>query len=224
MNNGESMIHDILAAISHWAVEVIATTGYFGVFILMALESCGVPIPSEVIMPFAGFLVAEGRLNAMGVMAAGAVGNVAGSWAAYYIGLKGGRSMIERYGKYLLIAPADVARAQVWFEKYGERSVFIGRCLPVVRTFISFPAGFAAMDLRRFLIYTTLGVIPWCIAFTYVGMYMGARWEELHVYVQKLDWVIVGVGGIGLVWFVAHHVHGAWGKKSHGDSTDTLAG
>src|SRR3989338_8372577 len=166
-------IIDILAAV---VIATIGFLGYGGIFLLMALESCGVPMPSEVIMPFSGFLVFKGEMNFWAVVFLGTAGNLAGSLLAYEIGRRGGRPLIEKYGKYILISHHDLNLADKLFVKYGQAVVFVGRLLPVVRTYISFPAGIAKMDLKKFALYTSLGALPWCILFTWLGVKMGANW------------------------------------------------
>src|SRR5437764_11057819 len=139
-----------MTSVSAWIVGVIATTGYGGVVLLMAIESACIPLPSEVIMPFSGYLVYTGRFNLWLVALAGAVGCVVGSMVAYWVGRVGGRPLIEKYGKYVLISRRDLDLADRWFARYGEVIVFASRLLPVVRTFIAFPAGVARMNLTRF--------------------------------------------------------------------------
>ena len=144
------MITTLIDFLVQLVINIIATTGYAGVFLLMLLESCGVPAPSEAIMPFAGFLVAAHQFSFWLTVLIGALGNLAGSLLAYFICLKGGRPLVEKYGKYILISKYDLDKADVWFKKRGELTVFIGRLLPVVRTYISFPAGIAKMNLKKF--------------------------------------------------------------------------
>src|SRR3989344_6236042 len=158
---------DILAAI---IIKVISLTSYGGVFFLMLLESCGIPLPSEIIMPFSGFLVSESRLAFWPVVLAGTIGNLAGSLLAYWIGAQGGRPFLERYGKYFLISMHDLDVADHWFQKHGNLMAFAGRLLPVVRTYISFSAGIARMNTVKFSFYTFLGALPWSILFTWFGV------------------------------------------------------
>jgi membrane protein DedA with SNARE-associated domain len=151
---------NIIGTLSDFIISVIAQLGYTGVFAGMTLESVGLPIPSEVIMPFAGYVVWEGGLTLIGVTLAGTFGCLVGSLIAYYIGLWGGRPLLDRYGKYVLIRKKELDRAHEWFEKYGDRAVFVSRLLPVVRTFISYPAGIVRMDVKKFSLYTVLGSFP----------------------------------------------------------------
>ena len=196
----------ILGTISAWIMGVISALGYGGVILLMAIESANIPLPSEVIMPFAGFLVAQGTLNLWLVGLAGAVGCALGSAFSYALGFYGGRPLIEKYGKYILISHHDMDLADKWFKKRGEMTVFVGRLLPVVRTFISFPAGISKMHFGRFLLYSFLGSLPWCILLAFLGQKMGENWEKLRTYFHGLDWVILGLIIIGIVWWVRRHI------------------
>src|SRR5689334_22345976 len=154
------MIAKIITILSGFIVATISTLGYAGVVLLMAVESACIPLPSEVIMPFSGYLVYTGRFNLWAVGVAGALGCVVGSWVAYFVGAYGGRRVIEKYGRYVLISRHDLDLADRWFASYGEVIVFASRLLPVVRTFIAFPAGVARMNLTRFTLYTFLGSLP----------------------------------------------------------------
>lgn len=196
------MIYDIFALISIWVVNIISIFGYFGITFLMALESAGFPIPSEIIMPFSGFLVWEEKFSLWQVVWWGTIGNLLGSIAAYWIGFYGGRPLIEKYGKYILISHHDLDWAQKWFEKYGSISIFFSRLLPVVRTFISFPAGIGKMPFSKFVLYTFLGSLPWSFVLAYAGIIMGKNWSGLEIYFRKFDWAIGIVGILAFSWFV----------------------
>ncbi|OQB06146.1 MAG: Inner membrane protein YabI [bacterium ADurb.Bin212] len=198
-----TMILDILA---HWVISIIDFMGYFGVFVLMLVESCGILMPSEVIMPFSGFLVADGSMNFWLVVLLGALGNLAGSLLAYWIGWKGGRPLIERYGKYILLSKHDLDLADHWFTKYGSATTFFGRVLPIVRTFISFPAGIAKMDLKKFSIYTFLGAFIWCIPLTYAGVKMGENWARIREYLHNFDLTVGILIVVFLVWYIWRHI------------------
>jgi membrane protein DedA with SNARE-associated domain len=169
----------------------------------MLLESMGILIPSEAISPFAGFLVSEGKMGFPAAVTAGVLGNLVGSWIAYAIGLRGGRELWFRYGKYVGVRAHHLAVAEKWFDRYGEFTVFISRCLPVVRTFISFPAGTARMNFAKFTIYTLLGCIPWVFALTYLGYTLGENWETIGDYLHYLDYAVavalVG-GAVYVLW------------------------
>ncbi len=185
------MVYDLLAFLSNWVIDFILASGYFGIFVLMLLESALIPIPSEIIMPFSGFLIWEEKLSWWPVVLWGTIGNLAGSLVAYYIGRYGGRALVLRYGKYILISSDDVERAEKWFNKYGSASIFFSRLLPVVRTFISLPAGIAKMPIFKFSIYTFFGSLVWSIILAYAGLIAGENWNNLEVYFRKFDWVIL---------------------------------
>lgn len=200
------MIYDILAVISSFAVNFISASGYLGVFVLMALESALIPIPSEIIMPFSGFLVFDERFSFWPVVLWGTFGNLAGSIAAYFLGLYGGRPLMEKYGKYILISRHELDLADKWFQRYGSISVFFSRMLPAVRTFISLPAGIAKMPFGKFCLYTTLGSLPWSIALTYAGVVSGGNWHILGPYFRKFDWAIGILGLLFLGLFIYHKI------------------
>ena len=182
---------NLLSILVSWPLGVINKSGYAGVFILSVLESAGIPIPSEIVVPFSGFLVTEGRFSLLGVVLAATLANVAGSLILFIIGRSGGRWILEKYGKYVLIHKKDLELGDKGFAKYGSKIVFFGRLLPVVRTFISLPAGIAKMKLWKFIFYTALGALPWNFALAEVGIKMGQNWAVLHNYLQKLDILIV---------------------------------
>jgi membrane protein DedA with SNARE-associated domain len=196
----------LLAIIASFIIKVISSTGYFGITTLMALESACIPIPSEIIMPFSGFLVFEGRFMLWSVVIWGAIGNLIGSVIAYWIGFYGGRSLIQKYGKYILISSHDLERADHWFEKYGQSTVFFSRLLPIIRTFISLPAGISRMDFKKFCFYTLAGSLPWSFALTYAGIIMGENWSAIKIYFEKFDLVIGGLIVLGIIWWIWRHL------------------
>lgn len=203
------MIGRIIEILSGFIVAVISALGYGGIVLLMAIESACIPLPSEVIMPFSGYLVYTGRFNLWAVGVAGAVGCVVGSLVAYWVGVYGGRPLIEKYGRYLLVSRHDLDLADRWFSRYGEVIVFASRLLPVIRTFIAFPAGVARMNLPRFVIYTFLGSLPWCLGLAYVGQLLGAQWDKndtLKVWFHRFDFVIGIVIALAAVWWVWRHI------------------
>ena len=200
------MITNIIDFLAQFVINTIDLIGYGGVFVLMLVESCGIPMPSEVIMPFAGFLVAEGKMNFWVLIFVGAFGNLVGSWLAYWIGWKGGRPLIEKYGKYILISRHDLDVADSWFKKYGDWTVFFGRLLPIVRTYISFPAGISKMNFKRFSIYTFLGALPWTALFAWLGVKMGANWEMIRERLHNFDLAIGILIIMFVVWYVWRHV------------------
>jgi membrane protein DedA with SNARE-associated domain len=199
------MIDQVISLLASWIVAVISSAGYFGVVVLMAIESACIPLPSEVIMPFAGYLVSIGQFSLIGAATMGALGCNVGSTVAYYVAAKGGRPAFERWGKYILIGPAEIERADRFFARYGSATVFFGRLLPVVRTFIAFPAGLARMPMLKFQVYTFLGSWPWCFALAYIGYVLGARWDSDPTFrklFHEFDAVIVVVVLTGFAWFV----------------------
>jgi membrane protein DedA with SNARE-associated domain len=196
------MIEKILGALSAFIISVISTSGYAGIVLLMAIESACIPLPSEVIMPFSGFLVAQGRFNLWWVATAGAIGCNVGSVIAYEIGYFGGRPLVERFGSWIWISRHELEWADRFFARHGNLAVFISRLLPVVRTFIALPAGVARMPRVPFHIYTFLGSWPWCLGLAYLGMKAGEHWDYLREYFHKFDVVIGVVLVAGVAWFV----------------------
>ena len=200
------MIEKLIALVGGWIVGVISSLGYGGIVLLMAIESACIPLPSEIIMPFSGYLVSIGELDLTWVAVAGAVGCVVGSIPAYYLGQYGGRPLIERYGKYVLISHHDLDLADRAFARHGEIIVFVGRLLPVVRTFIAFPAGVAHMAMGRFIVYTFVGSLLWCWALAYVGKRLGDHWDTLGPYFHEYHLAFAAVFVALAVWYVARHV------------------
>lgn len=194
---------ELLDAFKNWIVDSVGAWGYAGIFVLMALESACIPIPSEVTMPVGGLLASEGRLAFFWVGLVGAGANLAGSWLAYWAGAAGGRPLLEKYGKYILIKRHDLDRADRWFEKYGDSAVFFSRLLPVVRTFISLPAGVARMPFVRFSLFTFLGCLPWSFALTWAGLYLGDNWDRILPYMEPVSYAIAALLlAVIVVWFV----------------------
>jgi len=203
------MIAKLIEFLSGIIVAVISTLGYSGIVLLMAIESACIPLPSEIIMPFSGYLVSTGQMNIWLVGVAGAVGCVLGSLVAYWVGSKGGRPLIEKYGRYVLVSPHDLDLADRWFANYGEAIVFVSRLLPAIRTFIAFPAGVARMNLKRFVIYTFAGSLPWCLGLAYVGQKLGEKWnqdETLKTWFHRFDFVIGIIGVLLGGWWIWRHV------------------
>ena len=203
------MVAKIIEILSAFVVATISALGYPGIVLLMGIESACIPLPSEVIMPFSGYLVYAGRFNLWAVAVAGAVGCVLGSLVAYWVGMYGGRPLIEKYGRYVLVSRRDLDLADRWFARYGELIVFTSRLLPVIRTFIAFPAGVARMNLPRFVAYTFLGSLPWCLGLAYVGQKLGEQWDKndtLRSWFHRFDFVIVIIGVLAIVWWVWRHI------------------
>ena len=205
------MIEKIIAILAQFIIAVISSSGYAGIALLMGIESACIPLPSEIIMPFSGYLVFMGRFNLFWVATAGAIGCNLGSAVAYWIGAHGGRPMVERFGRFVLLDKKDLERTTRFFDKYGSITVFLARLLPVVRTFIAFPAGIAKMPQVRFHVYTFLGSWPWCFALAYVGMKLGQGWEtdpRFKAVFHEFHTVIVVLLLIGIVWFLWSHLKG----------------
>ena len=200
------MVTEVIDILANFVISTIDLLGYPGIFFLMFIESAGVLMPSEVIMPFSGFLVADGTMNFWLVSIMGGLGNLGGSLLAYWIGAKGGRPLIEKYGKYILISKRDLDLADKWFTNYGEWTAFVGRLLPVVRTFISFPAGISKMDIKKFSIYTFLGALIWSAALAYAGVKMGENWDLIREKLHNFDLAIVVLVAIFIVWYIYRHI------------------
>lgn len=184
----EALIEPVIELMEHWVEDY----GYPAIFVLMLLESALVPFPSEVTMLAGGFYAAEGSLDLFWVGAAGVMGNMVGSWIAYALGRKTGRALLDRYGRYILIRRHDIDRAEVWWDKHGEAATFFSRLLPVIRTFISLPAGIAKMPLGKFSVYTFLGVVPWTYGLAYLGVVLGENWERVLGYFDLPTLLIAG--------------------------------
>jgi membrane protein DedA with SNARE-associated domain len=205
------MISNIIAVLSGFIISVISTLGYSGIVLLMGIESACIPLPSEVIMPFSGYLVYTGRFHLLWVATLGALGCNLGSLLAYEIGYYGGRPLVERYGSYILLSRRELDLADRFFARYGDLTVFFSRLLPVVRTFIALPAGIARMPRLRFHIYTFIGSWPWCLGLAWVGMKLGEKWDSdprLKMWFHRFDAVIGVIIVAGAIWFV-------WSRWQH---------
>lgn len=205
------LIEAIVTLLGRFVMNTISSLGYSGIFLTMAIESACIPLPSEIIMPFSGYLVTTGQFSLIGVTLAGAIGNVVGSIVAYYAGVWGGRPFVERYGPYMLVSRRDLDLADRWFQKYGDAAVLFSRMLPVVRTFISLPAGIAAMNFPRFVLFTFVGALPWCYLLAYIGVKMGERWDQLHDYFHQFDIVI----GLLLVLAGGYFLWSHWPRREY---------
>jgi membrane protein DedA with SNARE-associated domain len=203
------MIARIIEILSGFIVATISKLGYAGIVLLMAIESACIPLPSEIIMPFSGYLVSTGQMNIWLVGLAGAIGCVLGSMVAYWAGMYGGRPFIEKYGKYVLVSRHDLDMADRWFASYGEIIVFVSRLLPAIRTFIAFPAGVARMNIPRFIAYTFAGSLPWCLGLAYVGQKLGEQWnkdETLKTWFHRFDFVIGIIVLLLAAWWIWRHI------------------
>ena len=191
-----------------FVIDAVAGYGYVAIFVLMALSSACVPVPSEVTMLFGGALAAPGfaaegqELSLWAVSVVGSIGTLAGSWVAYWVGAVGGRPLIDRFGRYLLIRPREVDQAHEWFERHGDVTVAFARVLPVLNTFISLPAGVVRMPFWRFTWYTLLGTVPWTFALAWFGYQLGDRWATVERILQPFSWAIAGLCLVAAVWYV----------------------
>ncbi len=208
------MLEAIDAFVLPFIDSLYSTFGYAGVLIAMTIESAAIPLPSELILPFAGWSVSRGLVEPLtgapwsywGAVIAGVLGNTAGSLLSYAIGAFGGRPLVQRYGRYVLISAHDLEIAERWFARYGEATVFFSRMLPIVRTFISVPAGVARMPLWRFVLFSVLGAIPWVMLLVWGGMVLGDHWLELKHSLKGLDYVVAGGILLLVALFVWRHV------------------
>jgi membrane protein DedA with SNARE-associated domain len=201
------LIEQIVGWLAGFTTAVIVALGYPGIALLMAIESACIPLPSEIIMPFAGYLVSQGHFTLFGAATAGAIGCNLGSVVAYAAGQYGGRPLALKYGRYLLIDAHDIDKADRFFAKHGDWAVLIGRLLPVIRTFIAFPAGVARMPLLRFHFYTFVGSWPWCFGLAWIGMKLGEAWDSdprVKAVMHSLDVVIVVAVLAAAGWFIWH--------------------
>jgi len=214
------MIAHIIEVVGAWIVSVISATGYPGVMLLMAIESACIPLPSEIIMPFSGYLVYTGRFSLIAVATFGALGCNLGSVLAYEIGYFGGRPLVERYGRYIFLSHREMDIADRFFERHGSLAVLIARLLPVIRTFIALPAGIARMNRVKFHIYTFVGSWPWCFALAYTGMRLGQQWEtdpRLKMWFHRLDTVILLIILLGVGYFVWSHLSHRLGAEGRAE-------
>ena len=201
------MFGKLLGLLAGFITATILKLGYGGIVLLMAVESACIPLPSEIILPFSGYLVATGALALWAVALAGASGCVLGSLVAYYVGAKGGRPLVEKYGRYVLVSHHDLELADRWFQRHGDITIFIGRLLPVIRTFIAFPAGVSRMAMGRFVLYTFVGSYIWSWGLAWVGMKLGQQWDTLGVYFHRFD-ALIGIALLlAIAWYVRRHLN-----------------
>jgi membrane protein DedA with SNARE-associated domain len=201
------MIAKLIGHLAIFTTGIISSMGYGGVALLMAIESACIPLPSEIIMPFAGYLVYQGQFSLHGAALAGAIGCILGSIPAYYLGRYGGRPVIERYGKYVLLSHRELDLADRLFARYGQWVVLVARLLPVLRTFIAFPAGVGRMNMGKFIVFTFIGSYPWCYGLAWVGAKLGEKWDSdprLKAAFHRFD-VVIGVLVVAAVAFFVWH-------------------
>ncbi|MEO6508861.1 MAG: DedA family protein [Patescibacteria group bacterium] len=212
------MIDSIISALTHFIINFIQGTGYLGVFLLMTAESALIPIPSEVTMPFAGYLASLGTFNIYLVILVGALANLFGSLLAYALGYYSEdlfiRSLIRKYGKFILISEHEYDRSEKWFRKYGENIVLFTRVMPIVRTFISLPAGIAKMNIWKFSLFTFIGSLIWSTFLTYIGFTLGKNWHSIEGIYRKFEYGIAGILAVLAIYFVYHKISSVR-KKQH---------
>jgi membrane protein DedA with SNARE-associated domain len=192
----------MLNGVIDWITRLIGDHGFPAVLGLMTLESACIPVPSEVIQLFAGYLVSAHRMSLFAAVSAGVLGNVLGSWIAWSVGYWGGRPFIARYGRFVHVTPARMALAERWFEQRGELAVLIGRCVPIVRTFISLPAGVARMPFWRFTLFTVIGCVPWVLGLTLIGVQVGPSWDRWRHRLEYLDYVVAAALVVAIAIYV----------------------
>lgn len=196
----------MIELLSGFIIHLIQSSGYFGVFLLMTLESALIPIPSEVTMPFAGYLVTTGKFSFIAVVFVGALGNLVGSWIGYAIGYFLEEtiivSLIKKYGKFILVTVDEYNHSLKWFNKFGDKIAFFSRMLPAIRTFISLPAGLAEMNFWKFSVYTFLGSLIWSFVLTYIGFYLGSKWESIGGYFHKFDLILAVLLIFAILFYV----------------------
>ena len=199
-------LYGLLELLAVFAIDVISKIGYLGVFFLMVMESMVIPIPSELVLPFAGFLISRGDFSFVWVMIASSLGSITGSLISYYMGKFGGNAFVIRYGKYVLLDVEDLKKTERWFEKRGEYTIFISRFIPVVRHLISIPAGIGKMDLKRFCLYTVAGASMWNFILVYAGYLLGEHWDRIKHYSEPVSLTVAAALVIGFTWFVYRHM------------------
>ena len=207
---------EILRPLAEFITSFISSLGYGGIFFLMILESALIPIPSEIIMPFSGFLVSSGKLGSVGVILAGSLGNLVGSVITYYLGIRLGRAFLIKYGKYILFRVHHLVWTEQLFQKYGDKISFVGRLLPGVRTYISLPAGIGKSNFIKFVVYTLVGSIIWNSLLTYGGIQLGRSWQHIDKYSGYLDIIAVVATAVFIVWIVYNNTK----NRRKGNITD----
>jgi len=200
----------LITILAHFIITIISTLGYAGIAGLMALESACIPLPSEIILTFAGYLVSTGRFDLWLVAITGALGCNIGSTLAYAVGYAGGRPLVTRFGRYILLDHAELVRVETFFARYGSLTVLISRMLPVIRTYIALPAGIARMNFWKFQIYTFVGSLPWCLALAYAGLRLGRTWEtnpQLHAVMHGFTLATIAALALLFAWYVTRLWH-----------------
>ena len=207
----------MLDSVTEWVTDVVDALGYVGVAFLIALENLFPPIPSEIVLPLAGFVAGQGRAHLVGMVVAATIGSLVGAWTLYGIAAAIGperlRAIVERWGRVLRLSPDDLDKAENWFDERSGTAVLIGRCVPLIRSLVSIPAGFRRMPILRFSLFTLLGSLTWNSALVGAGYALGDRWEQVGEYVGYLQYVVIAVALVALGWF-------AWNRFGPGRQDD----
>ena len=211
----------MVLALASTVMELMAGVGYFGLFFLIAGESALLPIPSEIVLPFAGYLVYSGKMGFFFAVFAAVLGQLFGSTLSYYIGYYGGRPLVLKYGKYFLLSKKHFEHVESWFIKHGAAAVFFTRLLPVARTLISFPAGITKMKFSKFLLYSTLGIVPWTIFLIYVGFKLGNQWQSIIATFDEFQYVVIAGIIIFIVWWIHKELKERKRIRKHETQTTT---
>lgn len=205
-------MHALLKALFDIASGLVESYGYIGIWIGMTIESAAIPLPSEAIMGLAGFFVYLGKLQLLPAALAGAIGNITGSTILYFIGLKGGKPLVLKYGKHLGIQEEEFIKGQEWLKKWGLAAVFIAQLLPVVRTYVSLPPGVLKMNYPKFILMTFLGAFIWCYLLAFAAMKLGENWHNIEEYMKGFQYVVIGVIGIGVLYIIVNKARGSFIK------------
>ncbi|CAJ36495.1 DedA family protein [Methanocella arvoryzae] len=192
-------LDSLLGSLSSFITNLIGNMGYAGIFILMTIESAGIPVPSELIMTYGGFMASQGKINWVLAAVVGSLGTGLGSAIGYAIGAWGGKPFVDKYGKYLGVTPDKMVFAEKWFCKFGESACFYTRLLPVVRTIVNVPAGLLGMNFYKFMIYSMVGAFPWCLVLSYLGFTLGENWESIMEYSHLLSYAVGGIVAIIII-------------------------
>lgn len=196
------MIHKVLAFLFGIAVTLVEKLGYWGILFGLMIGSACIPLPSEAVQGFAGYLVSQGKMNLWLAVAAGTTGTLIGSSLMYYLGKHGGKQLVLKYGKYVLVGEEEFGKAEKWYGKYGDKAIFIAQLLPVVRSYIALPAGILAKSYSRYILYTGTGAFAWSLLMVYIGKVLGDNWKELSQYLKPVEWVLVlAVLAVG-TWYI----------------------
>ena len=201
-----SILSEILGSIGLFCMQIISSIGYFGIFLLMTMESMILPVPSELVMPFAGFLISSGEMNFWAIVIFSTFGSLVGSLISYYIGRYGGNRFIIKNKEFLFLNKEHLMQTEKWFSKKGELTIFVGRFIPIIRHIISIPAGIGKMDIKKFMLYTVIGAAIWNAFLTYIGWVLGNNWETISKYSDYVSFGILGLLVIGVGYFVGKQI------------------